>query len=172
LFARIVHPLMPTSNTSMAEMAPPQVEHGCKMESGQLLNPPFAELPEKEVLSTRRNKARPGPVTDIAPPFAALQLMKLHFDTWTLLPLADTAPPSEVGFKQFWKVMAEMVTEAFQISNAAPDAEALALQSKNVADGTPLISSDSKPLIFTVDSLKMPAVRLTRKALTLNPARA
>ena len=42
----------------------------------------------------------PGPVTETAPPLAALQPLKLHCDSTTLLPLACTAPPLEVGFEQ------------------------------------------------------------------------
>jgi hypothetical protein len=36
----------------------------------------------------------------MAPPLAALQFMKLHCDTTTLLPLADTAPPVALGLEQ------------------------------------------------------------------------
>jgi hypothetical protein len=89
-----------TFNISKAAMAPPHVAHGCAASAGQPLKPPLAELRMKVLFSTLRNRPAPGPVTDIAPPLAALQLMKLHCDTATLLPLADTAPPLEVGLEQ------------------------------------------------------------------------
>ncbi len=100
LFSIIVHPLTLTFNISKAAMAPPHVEHGCVASEGQPLKPPFAEFRVKVLFWTLRNRPVPGPVTDSAPPLAALQLMKLHCDTSTLLPLAETAPPLEVGLEQ------------------------------------------------------------------------
>ncbi len=52
-----------------------------------------------------------------------------------------------------------MVTVEFTTSNAAPFAGTRRLQSKNVAEGTPLMASDTKLLILTVDSTKRPAER-------------
>ena len=100
LFSIITQPLIVTFNISKAAMAPPHVEHGCATSAGQPLKPPIAELRVKLLFWTLRNKSLLEPVTDIAPPLAALQLMKLHCNTTMLLPLADTAPPLEVGLEQ------------------------------------------------------------------------
>ena len=89
-----------TFSLNGAAMAPPHVEHGCAASEGQPLKPPLAEFRVKVLFWTLRNRPVPGPVTDIAPPLAALQLMKLHCATSTLLPLAETAPPLEVGLEQ------------------------------------------------------------------------
>ncbi len=164
LFSIIVDPVILTFNISKAAIAPPHVEHGCAASAGQPLKPPFAELRAKVLLSTLRNRPAPGPVADIAPPLAALQLMKLHCDTTTLLPLADTAPPLEVGFEQLWKVTPVMVTFEFTILRAAPVVARRRLQSKTVADGTPLMTSDGTLLMSTVDSLNAPALRYTYDA--------
>ena len=106
-----------------------------------------------------------GAVAAIAPPLAALQLMKLQRDTTTLLPYADTAPPLEFGLKQFSNEIPVMVTEELTMRKAAPALIRRPLQLKNVADGTPLIVSDAMLLMLTVDSMKMPGLRLTLEAL-------
>ena len=106
-----------------------------------------------------------GAIAAIAPPLAALQLMKLLRDTTTLLPYADTAPPLEFGLKQFSKDIPDMVTEELTMRKAAPVLTKLPLQLKNVADGTPLMTSDAMLLMLTVDSRKMPGLRLTVEAL-------
>lgn len=94
------------------------------------------------------------PVTDIAPPLAALQSMKLHCETTTLLPLAETAPPFEVGLVQFLKVTPVMTTVEFMMLKAAPElAPGRRLQSKTVAFGTPVIEMDAMLLILIVGSL-------------------
>jgi hypothetical protein len=76
-------------------MPPPHVEHGWAALFGQPGKPPTAELPIKELFCTMKNKRLPGPATDTAPPLAAVQLMKLHCNTVTLLVTADMAPPLE-----------------------------------------------------------------------------
>ena len=58
-----------------------------------------------------------------------------------------------------------MVTEELTMRKAAPVLTKLPLQLKNVADGTPLIMSDAMLLMLTVDSMKMPGLRLTLEAL-------
>jgi len=113
---------------------------------------------------TSRNRLSLKPVTDIAPPLAALQLMKLHCDTAMLLPLADTAPPLELGLEQLLKMTPLMVTVELTIMNAAPMEARRRLQSNMVADGTPLMTSDVILLMLTVDSLKAPALRDTNEA--------
>ena len=95
-----MHPLIVTFNISKTAMAPPHAEHGCAASAGQPLKPPFAELRVKLLFWTSRNRSSLEAVTDIAPPLAALQLMKLHCDTTILLSLEDTAPPLEVGLEQ------------------------------------------------------------------------
>ena len=100
LFSINVQPLILTFNISKAAMAPPHVAHGCAASAGQPLKPPLAELRVKLLVWTLRYRPAPGPVADIAPPLAALQLIKLHCDTAMLLPLAATAPPLEVGLEQ------------------------------------------------------------------------
>jgi hypothetical protein len=93
-------------------------------------------------------------VTDTAPPLAALQPVKLHWDSTTLLPLADTAPPLEVGLEQASKVSPTMATVELMIANAAPEvAPHLPPQSKTVALGTPEMTSDDTLLMLTVVSL-------------------
>ena len=104
-------------------------------------------------------------IAAIAPPLAALQLMKLQRDTTTLLPYADTAPPLEFGLKQFSKDIPDMVTEELTMRKAAPVVTKRSLQLMNVADGTPLIMSDAMLLMSTVDSMKLPGLRLTLEAL-------
>ena len=97
----ILQPLTVTFIISNAATAPPHVEHGCLASAGQLAKPPLAELPVKLLFWTLRYRPPPGPPdTDMAPPLAALQFMKLHCDTTTLLPLADTAPPVALGLEQ------------------------------------------------------------------------
>ena len=104
-------------------------------------------------------------IAAIAPPLAALQLLKLQRDTITLLSKADTAPPLEFGLKQFSNEIPVMVTEELKMRKAAPVLSKRPLQLKNVADGTPLMTSDAMLLMLTVDSKKMPGLRLTLEAL-------
>jgi hypothetical protein len=113
-----------------------------------------------------------GAVAAIAPPLAALQLMKLQRDTTTLLPNADTAPPLEFGLKQFSNEIPVMVTEELTTRKAAPALSKRPLQLKNVAEGTPLMTSDAMPLMLTVDSRKTPELRLTVEALIFCTAKA
>ena len=61
----------------------------------------MAEFPEKTLSRTKRKRRFPGPATDIAPPLAALQLVKVQSDTARLLAVADTAPPVELVLRQF-----------------------------------------------------------------------
>jgi hypothetical protein len=103
-------------------------------------------------------------IAAIAPPLAALQLLKLQRDTITLLSKADTAPPLEFGLKQFSNEIPVMVTEELTTRNAARVLSKRPLQLKNVADGTPLMASDSILLMLTVDSIKTPGPRLTFEA--------
>jgi hypothetical protein len=104
-------------------------------------------------------------IAAIAPPLAALQLMKLQRDTSTLLSYVDTAPPLELGLKQLLKEIPVMVTEELTTRNAARVLSKRPLQLKNVADGTPLMTSDAMLLMMTVDSRKTPGLRLTLEAL-------
>jgi hypothetical protein len=104
-------------------------------------------------------------IAAIAPPLAALQLLKLQRDTITLLSKADTAPPLEFGLKQFSNEIPVMVTEELTTRNAARVLSKRPLQLKNVADGTPLMKSDAMLSMLTVDSIKMPGLRLTLEAL-------
>jgi hypothetical protein len=92
---------MVTLNISKAAIAPPHVEHGRDESSGQPTKSATARLWVKVLLWMLRNMPFPRPVTDIAPPLAALQPVKLHCVTTTLLPLAEIAPPLEVGLEQF-----------------------------------------------------------------------
>ena len=58
-----------------------------------------------------------------------------------------------------------MVTEELTMRKAAPVSFKRPLQLKNVADGTPMITSDAILLMLTVDSIKTPGLRLTLEAL-------
>ena len=111
-------------------------------------------------------------IAAIAPPLAALQLLKLQRDTMTLLSKADTAPPLEFGLKQFSNEIPVMVTEELTTRNAARVLSKRPLQLKNVADGTPLMTSDAMLLMLTVDSKKTPGLRLTLEALMFCTAKA
>jgi hypothetical protein len=82
-----------------------------------------------------------------------------------LLPTADTAPPFKFGLKQCWNDTPEMSTLELLMANAAPKFNERLLQSKVVADGTPLMASEAMPLMITVGSEKTPALRLTIDAL-------
>ena len=104
-------------------------------------------------------------IAAIAPPLAALQLLKLQRDTMTLLSKADTAPPLEFGLKQFSNEIPVMVTEELTMRKAEPVLTKRPLQLKNVAEGTPLMTSDVMLLMLTVDSRKTPELRLTLEAL-------
>ncbi len=96
----ILQPLTVTFSISNAATAPPHVEHGCVLSAGQLAKPPLAELPVKLLFWMLRYRPPPGPETDMPPPLAALQFLKMHCDTTMLLPLADTAPPVALGLEQ------------------------------------------------------------------------
>jgi hypothetical protein len=178
LLASIMQLLIVTFNMSKAATAPPQVEHGWLVSLaslGQPLNPPLAELPKKELWRTLRNRPWLGPkgaIAAIAPPLAALQLIKLHRDTSTLLPYAATAPPLEFGLKQFLKEIPVMATEELMMRKAAPVLIKRPLQLKSVAEGTPLMTSDAILLMLTVDSIKTPGLRLTLEALMFWMAKA
>jgi hypothetical protein len=104
-------------------------------------------------------------VAAIAPPLAALQLTKLQRDTTTLLSYADIAPPLEFALKQFLNEIPKMVTKELLMKKAAPVLSKRPTQLKNVADGTPLMTSDATLLILMVDSIKTPGLRLTLEAL-------
>ena len=104
-------------------------------------------------------------IAAIAPPLAALQLLKPQRDTITLLSKTDTAPPLEFGLKQFSNEIPVMVTDELTMRNAAPVLFNRPLQLKSVADGTPLMTSDAILLMLTVDSIKTPGLRLTLEAL-------
>jgi hypothetical protein len=93
---------------------------------------------------------------------AALQLIKRHCDTATLLSIADKARPLALTLEQFWKVMPVKVTVELDMLKAAPEVCPMRrLQSKKVADGTPLITTDSTLLMLTVVSLNTPEMRFT-----------
>ena len=66
---------------------------------------------------TLRYRPPPGPDTDMAPPLAALQFMKLHCDTATLLPMADMAPP--LGALQLTKLHCDTTT-LLPLADTAP----------------------------------------------------
>ena len=65
-----------------------------------------------------------------------------------------------------------MVTEELTMRKAAPVSFKRPLQLKNVADGTPMITSDAILLMLTVDSIKMSGLRMTLEALALLTAKA
>ena len=160
----IVQPVTLTLTTSKAATAPPHVEQGSldREPLGHPIKPPIAVLCVKLLLRTWRNRSRPGPLADTAPPLAALQLIKRHCDTATLLSIADKAPPLPLTLKQFWKVMPVKVTVELDMLKAAPEVCPMRrLQSKKVADGTPLITTDSTLLMLTVVSLNTPEMRFT-----------
>ena len=92
-------------------------------------------------------------------------MTKLQLNTAMLLPTADTAPPFKFGFKQCWNDIPEMSTLELLMANAAPKFNERLLQSKIVADGTPLMTSEAMLLMITVGSEKMPALRFTIDAL-------
>jgi hypothetical protein len=100
LFDVMVQSLMVTLNMANAAIAPPHDEQGSAASLGQPTKPPSAELPVKLLLRTWRKRSLPGPVTDMAPPLAAVQLLKLQCDTTRLLPLETTAPPFEFRLEQ------------------------------------------------------------------------
>jgi hypothetical protein len=160
----IEHPLTMTFGMSKAAMAPPQVEHGWTVEFGQPLACPTAELPTKLLSCTRRNKPLPGPVTEIAPPLAALQLKKLHCETVMLLPIALTAPPLNSELAHWRKVIPVMVTVELITLKAAPSFCGRSLQLKTVADGIPVINSTAMLLRLTVGSRKIPAASVMTEA--------
>ena len=161
-FSAIVQPVTLTLTTSKAATAPPHVKQGSLDREPPGHPPPIAVLCVKLLLRTWRNRPRPGPLADTAPPLAALQLIKRHCDTATLLSIADKAPPLPLTLKQFWNVMSVKVTVELNMQKAASEVcPRRRLQSKNVADGTPLITTDSTLLMLTVVSLNMPEMRFT-----------
>jgi hypothetical protein len=60
-----------------------------------------------------------------------------------------------------------MLTVELTMKKAAPEVGRRWLQSKTVAEGTPLMTRDQMLLMLTVDSLKVPALRDTNEALML-----
>jgi hypothetical protein len=168
LFSTIKQPVTLTLEISSAATAPPHAEHGSLDRfAGHPVTLPIAELCEKLLFLTSRNKPRPRPVADIAPPLAALQLRNRHCDTVTLLSKADKAPPLLFAFEQFLNVMPMNVTLEFVMRKAAPVVGCCRRpQSKRVDEGTPLMTRDTMLLMLTVDSLKIPALRFTWEAPT------
>jgi hypothetical protein len=161
-FSAIVQPVTLMLTTSKAATAPPHVEQGSLDREPPGHPPPIAVLCVKLLLRTWRNRPRPGPLADTAPPLAALQLIKRHCDTATLLSIADKAPPLPLTLKQFWNVMPVKVTVELNMLKAASEVcTRRRLQSKKVADGTPLITTDSTLLMLTVFSLNTPEMRFT-----------
>ena len=149
---------------SKAATAPPHVEHGSLdwLPAGHPINPPMAVLLLKSLFCTRRDKPVPGPVADIAPPLAALQFMKRHCDTATLLSTADTAPPLPLGLEQCWNVTPVKATVELLMLKAGPAVcPSRRLQSKKEKEGTPLTTRATASLTLTVDSLNTPALRFT-----------
>jgi hypothetical protein len=100
----------------------------------------------------------------MAPPVWAVLLKKLHSLTVTLLPLADTAPPTPfktLKFSQFRNVMPEMDTEVFIMEKIGPDDEDR-VQSNTVVPFEPvMLTNGTLPLMITLDSLKYPVERYT-----------
>jgi hypothetical protein len=96
----------------------------------------------------------PYPVTDMAPPLAALQSVKLHCATAMLLPLAEIAPPYEVGLMQFLNATPVMTIVELVMLKAAPElAPGRRLQSKTVAFATPVMERETMLLMPIVGSL-------------------
>ena len=87
LLSVIEQPMTLTLNMSKAAMEPPDVEHGScdRVPCGHPIRPPIAAQRVNALFSTLRNMLVSSPVADIAPPFEALQLMKLHCVTVMLL---------------------------------------------------------------------------------------
>jgi hypothetical protein len=164
--------LMVTFGISKVAMAPPHVEHGWVASLGQPLAPPIAELRSKSLPCTRRNKPLAGPVTEIAPPLAALQLTNLHRNTTTLLPVALTAPPLALGLAHRRKMISIMVTVELTMLKAAPVFSGRSLQLKTVEDAVPLMTSDATLMMLTVGSLKTPAASEMLEALATSTAYA
>ena len=102
LFSISAQPVTVTFRISNAAIAPPHVEHGSfdLMPVGHPIRPPIAELRLKLLFRAVKNNPLTVPVTEIAPPLAALQLLKLQRDTVTLLSTADTAPPFPSALEQ------------------------------------------------------------------------
>ena len=71
-------------------------------------------------------------IAAIAPPLAALQLLKLQRDTMTLLSKADTAPPIVFGLKHFANDITDLVTKEMTVRKAVPVMSKRPLQLKNV----------------------------------------
>ena len=93
---------------------------------------------------------------------AALQFTKLHCDTTTLLPTADTAPPLPLGLEQCWNVTPVKATVELMMLKAGPVVcPSRRLQSKKVEEGIPLTTRDETLSMLTVDSLNKPALRFT-----------
>jgi hypothetical protein len=155
--------------TSKAATEPPHAEHGWldPVSFGHAIKPPTAELRVKVLSWTLRNSPPLPPVADTAPPLAALQLTKTQCDTVTLLSTADTAPPLPFMLEQLSNVMSTIVTVELLMLKAAPFACSVRrLQSKTVAAGAPLMTSDNVSAMRTVVSLKTPEVRSTSETPT------
>jgi hypothetical protein len=106
-------------------------------------------------------------VEDSAPPLEALQLMKRQCDTCMPLLSADKAPPLPLGLEQFWNVIPENVTVELRIRKAGPIlSPTRRLQSKTVAEATPLITREGALVMLIVDSPKKPELRFTRETLS------
>ena len=153
----MVQPVMLTLDISKAATAPPHVEHGSldRVPVGHPIKSPTAAFWLKLLLSTRRNKPLLPPVADTAPPLAALQLMKLHCDTATLLSTADTAPPLPLEWAQCWNVMPVKETVELLMLKAGPVVgPTRRLQSKTEEEDKTLTTRDATLLMLTVDSLK------------------
>ncbi len=163
-FSVMVQPVTLTFAISKAATAPPHVEHGSLewLPAGHPINPPMAVLLLKSLFCTRRDNPVPWPVADIAPPLAALQFMKRHCDTVTLLSTADTAPPLPLVLEQCWNVTPVKATVELLMLKAGPVVcPSRRLQSKKVEEGTPLTTRATALLTLTVDSLNTPALRFT-----------
>ena len=158
----IVQPVTLTLTTSKAATAPPHVEQGSLDRESSGHPPPIAVLCVKLLLRTWRNRPGPGPLADTAPPLAALQLIKRHCDTATLLSTADTAPPLPLGLEQCWNVTPVKATVELLMLKAGPVVcPSRRLQSKKVEEGMPLTTRATASLTLTVDSLNTPALRFT-----------
>jgi hypothetical protein len=91
--------------------------------------------------------------------------MNLHCDTTTLLPMALTAPPSELGLTHRKKVTPAIDTVELTMLKAAPVVCRRSLQLKTVEDAVPVMTSDATLLMLTVGSLNEPATSETFEAL-------
>jgi hypothetical protein len=154
-------PMIETEGDSSVPIAPPHAEHAVAVEAafGQV-----AVLLSKKLELT----ARELDVTPIAPPIWAVLLKNLQSLTVTLLPLAETAPPTPLKtlkFAQFWNVMPEMDTAVLTIEKAGPGEEKLQSITVLLLPFKPtILTSEKLLLMITLDSSKYPAVRYTMLA--------